>query len=82
MTRFWVLRFAKRLDLEVPLYASSYQDQLAFTPDLLQAFGLKDKKTAERFRQDILNQIKDPDLYAKMEMDLEVEEHVLGDTRQ
>lgn len=82
MTRFWVLRFAKRLGLENPLYASTYRDGLAFTPDIMQAFGLESRETAEAFRQEILDQIKSPDMYAKMDRDLEVEEHVIGDNRQ
>jgi hypothetical protein len=83
VTRVFVLRFAKDV-VSTPLYFSPLEGQLAFTPELLKAFGVKSRSDAEALRLDILSQVKKvmPDLYDKLSEHLEAEEHVFGDNLQ
>ena len=81
MTKFWVIRFAKRL-VETPLFFTPVDNQLGFTPKVMEAFGFKSKEDAENCLKEILAQCKDPLMKAHLTRDLEVEAHVLGDMTQ
>lgn len=77
----FVLRFAKAM-VETPLYFSPYQGQFAVCPIFAKAIYWDTHKDAQDYRDAIVGAITDPDVREKINKDLEVEQHVIGDDRQ